>query len=32
MYVNEKMIHAETIPGMGGGWIKDNGGGARIQV
>jgi hypothetical protein len=24
MYVNEKMISVETIPGMGGGDLKEN--------
>jgi hypothetical protein len=27
MYVNPKMILAETIPGMGGGGTKSSGGG-----
>jgi hypothetical protein len=26
MYKNEKMRSVETIPGMGGGWINNDGG------
>jgi hypothetical protein len=31
MYVNEKMICMETSPGMGGGEIKENGGGDEFK-
>jgi hypothetical protein len=31
MYVNEKMIPGETIPGMGEGMIKENGGGGEFK-
>jgi hypothetical protein len=29
MYVDRKMLPVETVPGMGGGRIKDNGGGVN---
>jgi hypothetical protein len=29
MYENGKMRHVETIPGMGGSWIKENDGGVE---
>jgi hypothetical protein len=32
MFVNGKMRPAETIPGMGGGGLKDNDGRGGIQV
>jgi hypothetical protein len=32
MYVNGKMIPVETIPGMGGGRIKENGGGVNSSM
>jgi hypothetical protein len=32
MYVNGKMRLAETIPGMGGGGIKENGGGSEFTL
>jgi hypothetical protein len=31
MYVNGKMKPAETIPGMGGGEIKENDGGDQFK-
>jgi hypothetical protein len=31
MYVNAKMIPVEIIPGMGGGRIKENGGGGEFK-
>jgi hypothetical protein len=31
MYVNAKMTPGETIPGMGGGRIKENGGGREFK-
>jgi hypothetical protein len=31
MYVNQKMIPVEAIPGIGGGWIKDSGGGGEFK-
>jgi hypothetical protein len=31
MYVNEKMIPAETIPGMGGRGIEENDGGEEFN-
>jgi hypothetical protein len=31
MYVNGKMISVETIPGMGGGEMKENGGGGEFK-
>jgi hypothetical protein len=32
MYENDKMRHVETLPGMRGGGIKENGGRGGIQV
>jgi hypothetical protein len=32
MYVNEKMRPVETVPGMEGGEIKDNGGGVNSSI
>jgi hypothetical protein len=32
MYVNEKMIPVETIPGMEGEGIKENGGGGEFSM
>jgi hypothetical protein len=26
MYVNSKMIHIETVPGIKGGWMKESSG------
>jgi hypothetical protein len=31
MYVNGKMIHVETIPGVEGGNIKENDGGGEFK-
>jgi hypothetical protein len=31
LYVNGKMRPVETIPGMGGGLIKENGGGGEFK-
>jgi hypothetical protein len=31
MYVNEKMRPVETIPGMGRGRLKENGGGGEFN-
>jgi hypothetical protein len=31
MYVNGKMRPVETVPGMGGGGIKENGGGGEFK-
>jgi hypothetical protein len=31
MYVNGKMRHVETIPQMGEGEIKENGGGGKFK-
>jgi hypothetical protein len=31
MYVNGKMISVETVPGMQGGEIKENGGGSEFN-
>jgi hypothetical protein len=31
MYVNGKVILIETIPGMGGGGIKEKGGGSEFK-
>jgi hypothetical protein len=31
MYVNAKMIPAETIPGMGEGGIKESSGGGKFK-
>jgi hypothetical protein len=31
MHVNGKMILVETIPGIGGRWIKENGGGVEYK-
>jgi hypothetical protein len=31
MYVNAQMIPTETIPGMGGGRIKENDGGGEFK-
>jgi hypothetical protein len=32
MYINGKMIYVETIPGMGGWGIKENGGGVNSNM
>jgi hypothetical protein len=31
MYVNGKTVSVETIPGVGGGRIKENGGGGEFK-
>jgi hypothetical protein len=31
MYVNPKMIPIETVPGIGGGAIKESGGGGEFK-
>jgi hypothetical protein len=31
MYENGKMRHVETIPGMGGRWMKENDGGSDFN-
>jgi hypothetical protein len=31
MYVSGKIVPAETIPGMGGGRVKENGGGGEFN-
>jgi hypothetical protein len=31
MYVNAKMIPVETVPGTGGGEMKENGGGGEFN-
>jgi hypothetical protein len=31
MYVNGTKIPVETIPGRGGGWIRENGGGSEFN-
>jgi hypothetical protein len=31
MYVNAKMIPSETVPAIGGGWMKDSSGGGEFK-